>query len=202
MGLRKRGKFSRFTLGTAIFSLLAIFSSAPFAGVIYEYHENGSPAVIGVLEFASPPASGSNGWSTSAVSDLNALFLDDAVFGLGSANLLLVGGTVNLLNIASFDGAEIDSGIIAIEFPAAPPVDPTGPTIDRRLSIFFDSSSGGDFIGLASEYTFPSGEIVIGDLFVSGDWVAQVPVPGTLALLWLALLGLTVADRVKHYNHG
>ncbi len=190
MGLCRRGKFSRFTLGATISSLLAIFSSASFAGVIYEYREGGSPTVIGTLEVASPPASASKGWSTTAASDLSALFLDDTVFGLGSANLLYGDGTVNLSNVASVDGAEIDSGTIAIQFPTMFPVDPTRPTIDKRLSIFFDSSSVGDSINLASQYTFPGGGIVIGDLFSNGNWLAQAPEPGTLMLLLLGLLGV------------
>ena len=94
MSLLNRCRFSRLNLGAASFLLLAMFSTASFAGVIYEYREVGSPTVIGTLEVASPPASVSIGWSTAAPSDLIALFLDNAVFGLGSANLLFVGGTL------------------------------------------------------------------------------------------------------------
>ena len=52
-------------LALASFLLLAMFSTASFAGVIYEYREVGSPTVIGTLEVASPLASASIGWSTA-----------------------------------------------------------------------------------------------------------------------------------------
>ena len=74
MSLLNRRRFSRLNLGAASFLLLAMFSTASFAGVIYEYREDGSPTVIGTLEVASPPASASIGWSTAAPSDLIALF--------------------------------------------------------------------------------------------------------------------------------
>ena len=66
MSLLSPCRFSRLNLGAASFLLLAMFSTASFAGVIYEYREVGSPTVIGTLEVASPPASASIGWSTAA----------------------------------------------------------------------------------------------------------------------------------------
>ena len=130
MNLLNRCWLSRLILGAASFLLLAMFSSAAFAGVIYEYREDGSPTVIGTLEVASPPASASIGWSTAAPSDLIALFLDNAVFGLGSANLLSVGGTLGPPEILSLDGTKLDGGGFGINFPTIFPVDPTDPTID------------------------------------------------------------------------
>ena len=197
MSLLNRCRLSRLNLGAASFLLLAMFSIASFAGVIYEYREDGSPTVIGTLEVASPPASASTGWNTAAPSDLIALFLDDAVFGLGYANLLSVGGTLVLSGILSLDGTKLDGGGIGIQFPTIFPVVPTDPTIDQTLSILFGPSSGGDFIGVATHLTFPDGSIVIRDLFIDGNWVAQVPEPGTLALLGLGLAGLGFARRRK-----
>ena len=197
MSLLNRCRLSRLNLGAASCLLLAMFSIASFAGVIYEYREDGSPTVIGTLEVASPPASASTGWNTAAPSDLIALFLDDAVFGLGYANLLSVGGTLVLSGILSLDGTKLDGGGIGIQFPTIFPVVPTDPTIDQTLSILFGPSSGGDFIGVATHLTFPDGSIVIRDLFIDGNWVAQVPEPGTLALLGLGLAGLGFARRRK-----
>src|SRR5688572_20979378 len=102
---------SHLFLGAASVLLLAMFSSAAFAGVIYQYRQDGSPAVIGTLEVASPPASASIGWSTAASSDLIALFLDNAVFGLGSANLLSVGGTLPP-EIQSLDGTTLEAEVL------------------------------------------------------------------------------------------
>jgi hypothetical protein len=164
-------------LGAVSFLLLAMFSIASFADVIYEYREGGSLTVIGTLEVASPPASASIGWSTAAPSDLIALFLDDAVFGLGSANLLSVGGTLGFTGLLSFGGTKLDSGSIGIKFPPIFPLVPTDPTIESNLSIQFDPSSGGDFIGLATQLTFPDGSIRVIDFFIFGNWVAQVPEP-------------------------
>ena len=191
MSLLNRCRFSRLNIGAASFLLLAMFSSAAFASVIYEYREDGSPTVIGTLEVASPPASASIGWSTAALSDLMALFLDNAVFGLGSANLLFVGGTSGPPEIQSLDGTKLDGGGFGVNFPTIFPVDPTDPTIHQSLSISFNLSSGEDLISVATIFIFPDGQIAIADLFMDGNWVAQVPEPGTQALLGLAGLEFT-----------
>jgi hypothetical protein len=168
----RRGRASTWRFGAAIFLLLATFSISSFAGVIYEYREEGSPTVIGTLELApSGPI---------------AVFLDDAVFGLGSANLLSVAGTLTL------DGADI-----YISFPTIFPIVPTDPTIDQILVILFDPSSGGDIIEVATQSRFPDGSIRISDQFTNGNWVAQVAEPGTLILLWVGLLGIWLEGRAK-----
>lgn len=190
MSLPSCRRFFRLTLGAASFLLLAMSSVASFADVIYEYREDGSPTVIGTLRVASPPASANIGWSTADPSDLIALFLNDALFGLGSANLLSVGGTLGSPEIFSSDGTKLDGGGIGIQFPTIFPGVPTDPTIDQALSILFSPSSGEDFIGVATQFTFPDGSMAISDLFIFGNWVARVPEPGTLTLIGIALLAV------------
>ena len=74
------------------------------------------------------------------------------------------------------------------------PPNPDDPTIDRTLVFAFGAPAGGDSIGLASFDTFPDGSVVIGDLFLDGDWAAApdaaVPEPGTLALLGMGVMAL------------
>ena len=191
MNLLNRCWLSRLIPGAASFLLLAMFSSAAFAGVTYEYRENGLPTVIGTLEVASPPASATAAWSTTAASDLTALFLDHAVFGLGSANLFSVGETLPP-EIQSLDGTTLDGGGFGINFPTIFPVDPNDPTIHQSLSISFSPSSGGDLISVATQFIFPNGQIVIADLFIDGNWVAQVPEPGILMLVGIGLLAVVL----------
>jgi hypothetical protein len=163
--------------------LLQLCAVNASAGVIYQYVEAETGFVLGTLEVDSPPASASTGWTSAVDSDLVALFLDDTTFGFGSGNLLA--GNAVSFTATSLTGATLDGGGISLTFPTIP----GDPTIDRAVSLIFDLAPSADFGAAATTSTFSSGAVIIADQFVNGDWVArQVPEPGSLALLGLALL--------------
>ena len=192
---------SRMYLAALALSLFELSGGACFADVTYEYREEGSTIVIGTLEVKSPPANATSGWSTADSSDLIALFLDDALFGLGSDNLVSVGGTGGFAG-TSLNGATLDSGSMGISFPPLLPSDPADPTVQKSFSLEFNATPGDDFVGLATVTRFPNGDVFIGDLFTFGDWVAKgtaaVPEPGTLGLLGVGLFGIAWTGYRKH----
>src|SRR4029453_13301489 len=113
-------------LPRALFCLLfPLGATNASAGVIYQYVQVGSGVVLGMLEVDSPPASTNAGWSTADNSDLVALFLNDAVFGFGLANLVV--GNVVSFTATSVTGATFDGGGISLSLPTLP----GDPTIDR-----------------------------------------------------------------------
>lgn len=178
--------------GCMLFLGLQLFiqSTTSFATVIYQLREAGLPQVIGTLEVRSPPASGASGWSTSDLVDMVSLIFDDAVFGLGSDNLVAT-STSSLSGLTSFNGVTLDAGSFQLELPTVLPNDPAvDPTISRTLSMIFDPRTGEDFLGLASVFVYPDGSQLVGDLFIVGDWALAVAEPGTFLLLGSMLVGL------------
>ena len=193
-----KGHFPR-NAGCMLFLALQLLiqSTTSFATVIYQLREAGSPQVIGTLEVRSPPAGSSSGWSTSDLGDMVSLFLDDAVFNLGTVNLFAT-STVSLVGLTSFNGSTLDEGSFQLELPTVLPNDPAvDPTISRTLSMAFDPRGGEDFLGLASVFVFPDGSQVVGDLFISGDWALAVAEPGTFLLLGSVLVGLGLMGRFR-----
>ena len=179
--------------------LLLVLQCVPgtsFASVIYEFRDTGSGAVVGTIEVQSPPASANAAWGSGDSTDLIGLFLDDSLFGLGAGNLLSLGGTLSFA-ANSATGTTLDAGSLSINFPTLLPAGPNDPTVDRSLSVIFDSGLGGDFIGFATTTTLPTGGVMIGDLFLMGDWSlrAEVPEPGSLVLLGLGLLAMAQGRR-------
>ena len=163
------------------FLFCTLFATSGWAGVIYKYREAGSPDVLGILEFASPPASATSFWLSATPADMIALRLADSVFGLGPSNLL-PGAAISEFSVFSIDGSKLDIGKIALSLPT----NPSAPTIDHFIALLFGVNAGTDSIGLA---TVPSGRV--GDVIVFGDWIAA-PEPGTAALV---LIGLAAAGR-------
>ena len=164
--------------------LLVVLSASNVAAEgIYRNVELGSGVILGTLEVDAPPGSATAGWSTADDSDLIALFLNDALFALGSDNL--VTGNAVAFSASSLSGATLDSGGIGVTFATI-----TGdPAIDRSLSLFFALPAGADQGGLATTSTFLDGSVIVSDLFTNGDWVSQpVPEPSALSLVGLALL--------------
>ena len=181
--------FFRFVLGIVC---LTAFSSVSLANAIYEYRESGSTVVIGTLELAEPPASNSAAWSTVDPSDLISLFLEDAVFGLGTGNLFLAVPAISVFDaISSIDGSALETGGIGLTFPTITPSNPADPTIDRTLVLAFDAPANADAIRLATVFTYPDQSTVVGDLFVDGNWTAAptaaIPEPASLLLVGAGL---------------
>jgi hypothetical protein len=180
--------WSRSSLALALLCfLLPLGSANASAGVIYNYVQAGSGVVLGTLEVDSPPASGNTGWSTADDSALVALTLNDAVFGFGPRNLVV--GNVVSFSATSLRGATLDAGGISLSLPTLP----GDPTIARSLSLSFGLPLVADFAAAATTFAFSSGEVLVADQFVEGDW--SVAEPSSVALVGLALLAIVSRNR-------
>jgi hypothetical protein len=161
------------------------------ASVIYEFREVGSSTPTAFLEFASPPASDSTGWSTSDPADLLS-FTCDCLYPLG---VLPAGSTVTL-SVSSPDGSRLDSGFFDV-FYTIPPVNPGDSLIEGVVNLSFDALLHGDTVSASAQEFFPDGSFVIIDFFtVEGDWTLQrIPEPTTGALLAIGLV--MVGNRIR-----
>lgn len=160
--------------------LLLLFSiannSVMAATVTYQYEEwntgSNTPtgAVLGFLEFNSPPASASSGWNINATqeSQLVSFTFNSNIINLGELSITS--------NIISNTGAELDAGRLAIGLN--PP----------KWLLTFGTGPGVDVVeipggGAASVY--------------NGHWTAVVPIPGAAWLFGSGLLGLVGMARRK-----
>ncbi len=82
--------------------------AAADASLVYEFRQSGVPTVIATIEFDSPPASATSGWTSTEPGDLVSLFVDDALFGLGAGNVLDLFDDFLTYDVASLDGSELD----------------------------------------------------------------------------------------------
>ena len=161
------------------------------ASVIYEFREVGSSTPIASLEFASPPASDSTGWSTSDPADL----LSFTCYCLYPFGVLPVGATVTL-SVSSLDGSRLDGGFFDV-FYTIPPVNPGDSLIEGFASLSFDALLHGDTVSASATEFFPDGSSLIIDFFsTNGDWtLQQIPEP---AAGWLLGVGaLIVGGRLR-----
>jgi len=188
--LTQLSHFARRVACAAGLLLCTVFATSSWASTIYELREEGTSAVIGTLEIATPPASATDFWSTTDPSDLVALYLNDSLFDLGTGNLLSTAAPTGVA-VLSLDGLNLDIGSFAVVFPRILPIDPLDPAIDQSLSFLFGPPGVADFINLATIQTFPDGSVATEDAFRFGDWeVASTPVPepGTATLVVIGLI--------------
>lgn len=180
--------------------VLFIWIGPARADVIYEFREAGTSDVVGVMKLKSPPASATSGWGADR-SDLVSLLLNDAVFGLGSGNLLLA-VTVGA-SIGSFDGSTIDNGIMTLDFQLTFPADPRVLSEKKDMSIFLSPLDGQDDFAMSTVIRFRDGSTLIQDLFVNGDWrVQSVAAPNTLMLCAVGLLLLNCFRTKRQFSSG
>jgi len=165
----------------ATITLTALSLSAGAAhGVVYEFRENGSENVVGTLNVASPPASETNGWSSADPADMISLFLDDAIFGLGTGNVLDLPQMGYLgYELVSLTGTDLGGGVA---FQDNTPGGPAG-GVSAFFELGFSDTLGNDVV-----------ESFANTAFRSGNW-GVVPEPGSVTLLGLGLIGLGYARR-------
>jgi hypothetical protein len=159
----------------AIFVLFALSNQSLSAETVtYQYEEwkfgSDTPTgdVLGYLEFNSPPASATTGWSidTTQESQLVRFTFNHNTINLNELNITS--------NIISNTGAELDAGALTIG--SNPP----------KWLLTFGSTPGVDVVeipGGAPASTY------------NGRWTAVVPLPAAAWLFGSGLLGLVAATR-------
>ena len=184
---------------TFAISLFFWISSAS-ADVVYEFRETITTDVVGVMTLESPPASATSGWGAGS-SGLISLLLNDALFGLGSGNLLFAGSVGS--SIFSFNGSALDGDFLGIDFPPTFPANPLVLSEDKVMSLFFLPLDGQDVFAISTVTRFTDGSVLIADLFVNGDWrVQSVAAPNTLILFAVGLLLLSCFRAKVRFSSG
>ncbi|MBC8232742.1 PEP-CTERM sorting domain-containing protein [bacterium] len=181
---------------SSCFFLFLLFAVVCHGSVIYEYRQLGSGLVLGELEFQSPPASATSGWTATS-----PLLVDDLEGGVSGFRWNFGSGLETAVGFAVYgaplpplyevlssdDGSTIDSGAFAGEFSF-----PSGFPNNHVSDLIFDDVPGLDFVLV---YSAPFSGLV------EGDWILQdpIPEPSTLVLFGLGFLGLVgYAYRRKH----
>ena len=147
-----------------------------------------SGTATGTLEFASPPSTSSNAWSTTnpAVDVIAMDFILDASLGLQT----MLGGSVgyvfeNVNTIESYNGIELDAGTMLLRAPRV--IGPPG------WNFIFSDQAGGDEINV----TVGGNTAPPVTYYAFGDWTTTsvVPVPASVWLFGSGLLALVGTSR-------
>ena len=143
------------------------------ASVTYQFEQSSDGAILGYLEFASPPASATSAWSTSTATDVLSFQFDS---GSGLASISLTNPSITSA-INSTDGSTLDLGTFNTNFAGLP---------NWLLTFATPGLDTASYVIMGPSTNF------------QGNWVvSSVPVPAALWLFGSGLIGLLGVARHK-----